>query len=151
MAFVDDISKQLMEAMKARDEAKVSTLRMIKAALGAQAIQKGKDKLDDAESIDVLGKLLKQREESIEAFTKGNRPELAEKERKEAEILKGYLPAQMSEAELKSIVEAAVKELGVSGPQALGAVMKAVMPKVAGRADGKTLNQLVRQTLGGSS
>ena len=149
MAFVDDISKQLMEAMKARDEAKVSTLRMIKAALGAQAIQKGKDKLDDAESIDVLGKMLKQREESVAAFEKGNRPDLADKERKEAEILKTYLPAQMSEAELKAIVEATVKELGLSGPQALGAVMKVVMPKVAGRADGKMLNQLVRQTLGG--
>lgn len=149
MAFVDQISKQLMEAMKARDELKVSTLRMIKSALGAQAIQKGKDVLDDAESIEVLGKMLKQREESIEAFTKGNRPELADKERKEAQILKTYLPTPLSEAELKTIVESAVKELGLSGPQALGAVMKVVMPKVAGRADGKLLNQLVRQALGG--
>ena len=148
MAFVDQISKQLIEAMKARDELRVSTLRMIKAALGAQAIQKGKDSLDDAESIDVLGKMLKQREESIVAFEKGNRPDLADKERKEAEILKTYLPEQLSEAELKAIVESVVKELGVSGPQALGAVMKAVMPKVAGRADGKMLNQLVRQALG---
>ena len=149
MAFVDQISEQLITAMKARDEAKVSALRMIKSALGAQAIQKGKDKLDDAESIEVLGKLLKQREESIEAFTKGNRPDLAEKEKKEAQLLKAYLPTPLTEAELKTIVESAVKELGVSGPQSLGAVMKVVVPKTAGRADGKLLSQLVRQALGG--
>ena len=148
MPLLAKIDEDLKGAMKGRDELKVSALRMLKAAASNAAIQKGKAVLEDAEVIDVIGKLLKQREESVAAYTKGNRPELAEKEQKEAAILKTYLPAAMPDEELKNIIQAAVKETGASGPQGMGAVMKAVLPKVAGRADGGKVSQFVREALG---
>jgi len=148
MSLLQRVDEDLKTAMKARDELKVSALRMLKAAASNAAIQKGKADLEDAEVLDVIAKLIKQRQESIEAFTKGNRPELAEKEKKEAAILKAYLPAQMPDEELKGIIQAAVKETGASGPQGMGVVMKAVLPKVAGRADGGKVSQFVREALG---
>lgn len=148
MPLLKQIDEDLKTAMKARDELKVSCLRMLKAAAGNAAIQKGKAELEDAEVIDVIAKTIKQRDESIEAYTKGNRPELADKECKEAEILKAYLPAQLPEAEIKAIIAAAVKESGASGPQGMGAVMKLVLPKVAGKADGSKVSQFVREALG---
>lgn len=147
MPLLAKVDEDLKTAMKGREELKVSCLRLLKAAASNAAIAKGKINLEDAEVMEVIAKLIKQREESAEAYTKGNRPELAEKERKEAEILKAYLPAQMPEEELKAIIQAAVKETGASGPQGMGAVMKAVLPKVAGRADGKVVNELVKQSL----
>ena len=148
MSLLAKIDEDLKTAMKAREELKVSALRMLKAASSNAAIQKGKADLEDAEVIDVIGKLIKQRDESVEAYTKGNRPELAEKEKKEAAILKAYLPAQLPDEELKAIIQAAVKETGASGPQGMGVVMKAVLPKVAGRADGGKVSQFVREALG---
>ncbi len=149
MTLIERIDEDLKVAMKGRDELKVSALRMLKAAASNTAIQKGKQVLEDGEIQEVIGKLIKQRQESVEAFTKGGRPELAEKEAKEAAILKAYLPPAMSEAELKTLIQTAIQETGASGPQAMGAVMKAVMSKVSGRADGKIINQLVREALGG--
>ena len=148
MPLLAKVEEDLKGAMKGRDELKVSCLRLLKAAASNAAIQKGKANLEEAEVIDVIVKLIKQRDESVEAYTKGNRPELAEKERKEAAILKAYLPAAMPDQELKSIILAAVKETGASGPQGMGAVMKAVLPKVAGRADGGKVSQFVREALG---
>ena len=147
MALLQRVDEELKSAMKARDQLKVDALRMLKAAAGNAAIAKGKESLEDPELLEIVAKLIKQRDESVEAYTKGNRPELADKERKEAEILKAYLPAQLSDAELKGIVEAAVKEAGAGGPQAMGAVMKVVLPKVAGRAAGGKVSQLVREAL----
>ncbi len=148
MSLLEKIDEELKGAMKARQELKVSCLRMLKAAAANTAIQKGKPGLEDAEMLEVIAKLIKQREESVEAYTKGNRPELAEKERREAALLKGYLPAQLPDAELKAIIQATVQETGAGGPQGMGAVMKAVMPKVAGRADGAKVSQLVKEALG---
>ena len=142
------IDDDIKSAMKAKEALKLSALRMLKAAASNAAIAKGKSNLEDAEVMEVIGKLIKQRGESVEAYTKGNRPELAEKERKEAEILKAYLPAQIPDEELKAIIQAAVKETGASGPQGMGAVMKAVLPKVAGRADGGKVSRFVREALG---
>ena len=142
------VDEDLKIAMKGREELKVSALRMLKAAASNSAIQKGKDSLEDAEVLEVIAKLIKQREESIEAYTKGNRPELAEKERKEAALLKAYLPAAMPDEELKALIQAAIRETQASGPQGMGAVMKAVLPKVAGRADGGKVSQFVREALG---
>ena len=148
MTLTQRVDEDLKLAMKAREELKVSCLRMLKAAAGNLAIQKGKQALEDGELLEVTAKLIKQREESVEAFTKGGRAELAEKEAKEAQILKAYLPPALSEAELKSLIQAAIKEVSASGPQAMGAVMKAVMPKIAGRADGSQVSQWVREALG---
>jgi len=99
--------------------------------------------------VEVIAKQVKQHEESIAAFRKGNRADLAEKEEKEARILKVYLPPAMSEEELKALVQSTLQELKVSGPQAVGQVMKAVMAKVKGRADGKKVNEWVRKGLEG--
>ena len=149
MPLLSKIDEDLKTAMKAREELKVSALRMLKAASSNAAIAKGKPDLEDAELMEVIAKLIKQREESVEAYTKGNRPELAEKEKKEAAILKAYLPAAMPDEELKTIIQAAIQETGASGPQGMGAVMKAVLPKVAGRADGKKVSGLAAELLKG--
>ena len=147
MNLTQKIDEDLKAAMKAREELKLSTLRLLKAAISNVAIQKGKPALEDAEVLEAIVKLLKQREESVAAFTKGGRPEMAEKEQKEAGILKAYLPPGLSDEELKGIIQAAIRETQAAGPQALGAVMKAVMPKVAGRADGSKISQFVKEAL----
>jgi hypothetical protein len=149
MPLLAKVDEDLKAAMKGREELKVSCLRLLKAAAANAAIAKAKSTLEDAEAMEVIAKLIKQREESVEAYTKGNRPELAEKERKEAAILKAYLPAAMPDEELKGIIQAAIKEAGASGPQGMGAVMKAVLPKVASRADGKKVSGLVAELLKG--
>lgn len=147
MTLSEKIAQDLTTAMKARDEARVSTLRMLKSAVHAAGIQKGKSSLEDGEVLEVIQRMLKQYQESVEAYTKGNRLDLAEKEKKEIEILRAYLPPAISEEELKSIIRATLQELKVSGASAVGQVMKAVIPKVKGRADGKLINQLVTQML----
>ena len=149
MTLSERIDDELKTAMKARDQAKVSTLRMLKSSAANAALQKGKNSLEDAEVIEVIQKTIKQHQESVEAFTKGGRADLAEKEKHEAEILKAYCPPAMEEAELTAIIQAAILELGVSGPAALGQVMKAVLPKVKGRADGKQVNRLAAKLLQG--
>ncbi len=147
MMLCDQVDQELRSALKARETLKVSTLRMLKAAASNAAIQKGKDRLEDPELLEVVVKLIKQREESVEAFRKGGRTDLADKESQEAEILRSYLPPALGAEELKAIVQAAVQEAGAQGPQAMGVVMKIVMPKVAGRADGKTVSQAVKEAL----
>ena len=149
MNLSEKINEDLKTAMKAGDTMKVSTLRMLKAAISNAAIQKGKAVLEDGEILEVIQKSLKQHQESVDAFTKGDRPEMAEKEAHEARILKEYLPSQLSEEELKALIQAAIQELGVSGPSGMGPVMKAVNPKVRGRADGRTMSRLVAQLLQG--
>ena len=147
MTLTEKIEGDIKTAMKAREELTVSALRMLKAACAESSLQKGKSSLEDGEVLEVIQKLLKQRNESVEAFTKGGRMDLAQKEAKEAQILKAYLPPAMDEKELRSLIEAAIRELGASGPSAMGQVMKAVSPKVKGRADGKQVSTLVAQIL----
>lgn len=147
MTLTQKIDDDLKTAMKAREALKLSALRMLKAGVSNAAIQKGKEILEDGEVMEIISKLLKQRDESIAAFTKGGRPELAEKEQQEAAILKAYLPPGLSDEELKAIVQAAVQETGASGPQSMGVVMKAVIRKVAGRADGGKISQQVKEAL----
>lgn len=148
MGLSEQFDSDLKTALKAKDERKVSTLRMLKAALGNHAIQKGKPTLDEAEIIDVVRKEIKQHEESIAAFAKGGRNELVAKETKEAEILKSYLPPEMGEAQLRALIQETIRELGVTGPTAMGSVMKALIRKVGAQADGKKINQLVKELLG---
>lgn len=147
MTLSERIDADLKAALKSGDQVKLSTLRLLKAAIGNAAIQKQKSTLEEGEILGLIQRTLKQHEESIAAFSKGGRQELAEKEKKEAEILKGYLPPAMEEGELKGLVQETIREVGAGGPSALGAVMKALMPKVKGRADGKLVNQLVTQML----
>jgi uncharacterized protein len=149
MALIDDISTAIATAMKAHDPAKLSVLRMLKAALMNRRVERGRD-LDDAESRQVVSTLVKQCRESIEQFLKGNRKDLADKEMAEIAVLEVYLPQAAGEAEIDEAIETAVTETGASSARDLGRVMKAVMAKLAGRGvDGKAVNERVRLRLGG--
>lgn len=149
MTLNEKVNEDLKTALKAGEALKVSTLRMLKAAVSNAAIQKKKEALEDGELLEVIQKVLKQHQESVEAFTKGNRPELAQKEAQEAKVLQAYLPPAMDEGELTALIRETIRGLKVSGPSGLGQVMKAVLPKIKGRADGKTINRIVSQLLQG--
>src|SRR6267143_2255327 len=143
------IDEDLIAAMRARDSARLGVLRTLKAALKTASIEKvgAEGELEDSEAIAVVRKQVKQRQDSIESFEKGGRSELAEKERAEIEVLDGYLPQAMSTEELKRIVAETIGETGATSRAQMGAVMKALQPKVAGRADGKTLSVEVQRQL----
>lgn len=149
MSISEQVEKDLVTAMKAREELRLSVLRMAKTALKHKQVELGKA-LSDDEAIAVLRTLVKQRRDSVEQFRKGGREDLAAKEEAETEILQTYLPAAASDEEIVAAVAAAIAETGASGPQDLGKVMKVAMQKLAGKnADGKRVNQTVRAKLGG--
>ena len=150
MNLAERIDVDLKEAMRAKDATRVSVLRMAKAALKNAAIEKsGADaQLTDAEGAQVIRKQVKQRQDSIESFEKGGRAELAAKEKEELSILQSYLPQQMSADELTKVVRQTIAEVGATSRAQMGAVMKALQAKVAGRADGKTLSAEVQKQLG---
>ena len=151
MTLVERITQDLTSAMKAQDAARTSTLRLAKAALKNREIEK-RAPLEDGESLKVLQGLVKQREDSVEQYTKGNRPELAEKERAEIAVLRAYLPAEVSEAEIASVVSRAVAETGASSPKDVGKVMKSALATLAAggkTVDGRRVNEAVRKALGG--
>ena len=149
MTLSERIDSDLKDAMRARDAEKLGVLRMLKSAIKNAAIEKGgaSAELDDSEATQVIRKQVKQRQDSIESFEKGGRTELAEKEKSELAILNTYLPAAMDGEELSRMVREAIAEVGATSRAQMGAVMKALGPKVAGRADGKTLSQEVQQQL----
>jgi uncharacterized protein YqeY len=147
MAMIERIQKDLTEAMKAKDELRLSVLRMVKTALKNKEIEKIRP-LEDAESLQVLQTLVKQRRESVEQFSKGGRQDLADKETKEIAILEGYLPAGASDAEMSAAIEAAIAETGANSPKAMGAVIKAAKSRLEGKTvDGKVLADRVRERL----
>jgi hypothetical protein len=149
MAIVEQVEKDLVAAMKAHEGLKLSVLRMMKAALVNKKIELGKA-LEDAEAMAVLRTLVKQRRESVEAYRKGGRNDLADKEEAEIKIVEAYLPAAASEAEMDDAVAAAIAETGATGVKDLGKVMKAAMAILAGKnVDGRRVNEKVRSKLGG--
>jgi uncharacterized protein YqeY len=151
MTLVERITQDLTAAMKARDAARTSTLRLAKAALKNREIEK-RGVLDDPEAVKVLQGLVKQREDSAEQYVKGNRPELAAKELAEITVLAAYLPAEVSEDEIAAAVQKAIAETGASSPKDVGRVMKPALAALAagGKAvDGKRVNEAVRKALGG--
>ncbi len=149
MTFQERIDSDLKEAMKAREATRLGVLRMLKSALKNTAIEKYgvTGQLDDAEAAAVLRKQAKQRQDSIEGFVKGNRSDLADKEKEELAILSEYLPKQLSGEEIAKLVAEAIAEAGATSKAQMGAVMKLVQAKAAGRADGKTLSQEVQRQL----
>jgi uncharacterized protein YqeY len=151
MTIPEQIDHDIKEAMKARQADKLSVLRLLKAAVKNAAIEKGGQGgvLDDTEATAVIRKQVKQRQDSVESFEKGGRPELAAKERAEIETLQTYLPQALSAAELTRLVDEAIAETGATGKAQMGLVMKALGPKVDGRADGRTLSQEVQKRLEG--
>lgn len=146
MKLTERIRTELTAAMKARDAARLSTLRMLQSAIKYEQIEKGHE-LSDEEVQAVIQRGVKQRLDSIDQYTKGNRPELAEKERSELEMLKGYLPAQMSEEEIEGAVREVISELGVSSKKDAGRVMKEIMARYRGKVDGKKVQEVVGRSL----
>jgi len=149
MTIVERVDSDLKEAMRTKDATKLGVLRMLKSALKYAAIAKSgaEAELNDAEVVQVIRKQTKQRQDSIESFEKGGRAELAEKERQELSILNAYLPQAMSAEEVSRIVRETIEEVGATSKAQMGAVMKALQSKVAGRVDGKTLSAEVQKQL----
>jgi uncharacterized protein len=147
MTLAEKIQSDIVVAMKAKNDFRLSVLRMVKAAIQLKEVEKIR-KLDDAESIQLLQTILKQRKESIDQFTKGNRPELAEKEKKEALIIEEYLPAGASAEEMNAAIDKGIAETGANSIKQMGAVVKAAKTTLEGKTvDGKALSDLVRDRL----
>jgi uncharacterized protein YqeY len=151
MSLSEQIQKDITDAMKARDEHRLSTLRMVKSALQNRQIEKMAP-LDDNESQQVLSTLIKQRKDSVEQFTKGGRQEMADKEAAEIKMIEGYLPKAAGEDQIVAGVKAVIAEMGPPTMKDMGTVMKNVMARFAGagiRVDGKTVSDAVKQELAG--
>ena len=151
MSISEKVQKDMTDAMRARDERRLSALRMVKAALKNREIEK-RGKLEDGEEMQVLNSLIKQRKDSVEQFTKGGRQELADKEAAEIKLIESYLPQAVGEADIEAVVRAKIGEMGAPTLKDMGAVMKAVMAhfQTAGaRVDGKLVSETVKRQLGG--
>jgi uncharacterized protein len=147
--LAEQIQSDLKDAMKARDAVRTATLRLVLAGIKNVRAQPGHGPdVADAEVLDVIGKEAKSRRESIATYRDAGREDLATAEEAELQVLAGYLPEQLDETAIRAAVDEAVAEVGASSPGDLGRVMSALMPKVRGRADGKLVNQLVRERLG---
>jgi uncharacterized protein len=147
MSLTERVQKDMTEAMRHKEELRLSTLRMMKAALQMKRIDKRAD-LDEKEELQVFTTMIKQRKDSIEQFTKGNRPELAQKEAEEIVIIEGYMPKAIGEEEIAATVRAVIAEMGTPTMKDMGAVMKNVMAKFGGaRVDGKVVSEAVKKEL----
>jgi uncharacterized protein YqeY len=147
MSLLDQVQKDMSAAMKAREEARLGTLRMMKSALQKHQVDTMKP-LDEAAEMQILKSLVKQRTDAAEMFRKGNRPELAEKEEAERTLIESYLPAAASEQEIEAAIHDALTETGVSSLKQMGVVMKAVQSRLKGKTvDGKALSEKVRSRL----
>jgi uncharacterized protein YqeY len=145
------LRSDLTTAMKARDQVRVATIRMALSAINTEEVAGDAHReLTDDEVVTVLGREQKKRRESAEAFDGAGRTELAERERAEQAVLADYLPTQISDEDLATIVSAVISETGAAGPKQMGVVMKAVQPQVAGRADGRRVSAEVKRQLSGS-
>ena len=148
MTLNEKVSSDITAAMKAKDAPRLSALRMLKAAIMNKGVEKGRD-LDDGEVLQVVSSLVKQRRDSIDQFQKAGRTDLVDKETAEVGVLEQYLPPAAGAEEIDAAVAAAIAETGASTPKDMGKVMKAVMPKLAGKnADGRAVNEAVRRKLG---
>ena len=147
MSLQQRIAEELKQAMLAKDAEKLSTLRLLKSALGYAQIEKKTDELSDADIVAVIQKEAKKRRDSIEQYRSGGRNDLADKEARELQVLETFLPQPLSAEELEQLIRATIQELGATSKKEMGPVMKAVQAKVAGRADGKTISGIVGRLL----
>ena len=147
MALKETLSNDMKDAMRQRDTLKRDTIRLLLSAIGYEEKAKRTDSLPDDAVLQVLSKQAQQRRDSIEAYQKGDRPDLVAKEEAELVIVTQYLPQPLTAEEIEEIVQAAISEVSPAGPQDMGKVMGKVMPQVRGRADGKQVSALVNQTL----
>jgi len=149
LSLEEVIFNNMKKALKRNEKLKLSTLRLIRAAIKNAEISK-KDKLTEDEVIGIVANNLKKLEESLDIFTKGQRPELADKAKKEIEIVKKYLPEQLSEEEVEKIVKETIIKFGFKGLQDIGPAMREIIPQLKGKADGKIVNKMVRDLLDNS-
>jgi uncharacterized protein len=147
MTLQERLGQEIKNAMLAKDAERLGALRMLKSTIGYILIEKKTENLSDADFVSVVQKEVKKRRDSIEQFEKGGRPELATKEKQEIAVLENFLPQQLSADELEKIVRDAIAETGATSKKEMGPVIKAVQAKAAGRADGKTISQLVGKLL----
>ena len=145
--LLQKIDEDFKTALKSKDLIKVETLRMLKAALGNYLIDKRKETADDSELIVLIQKQVKMRQEAIESYKKGNRQDLVAKETQEKGVLEAYLPTGLTDEELTTLVKFVIAQLGAKSPADTGRVMKELMPKVQGRADGKRVSEIVSASL----
>ena len=146
MSLYDDIILDLKNSIKVQDKTKLLVLRGLKTAIKNKQIELRQDLTDD-QILGIISSEVKKCKEAIEQFIQGSRQDLVEKEETEVEILSSYLPPQLSEEEIKEIITQAIEEISASSPKDLGKVMKSVMPKMAGRADGREVNRIARELL----
>jgi len=147
MSLSDRLSQEIKSAMLARDADRLTPLRLLKSAMGYAQIERKTENLSDADVIAIIQKEIKKRRDSIDQFEKGGRPELAAKEKAEVAVLETFLPQPFSNEELEQLVRATIPEIGATTKKEMGAVIKAVQAKAAGRADGKTISALVGKLL----
>ncbi len=147
MALEQQIQKDIMEAMKAHDESRLNATRSIKSEILLAKTSGAEHELSDADVLKIIQKLVKQRKESAELYTQGNRPELAEKELAEMKVMETYLPKALSEDEVRNILKGIVTEVGATSPKDMGKVMGAATKKLAGQADGKLISTIVKELL----
>ena len=143
------LNQDLKEALKAKDEVKLRTVRMLLTAIKNFEVEK-MTLATDEDILQIMSKEIKKRQEAIEMYEKGGRQDLAQAERQEIEVIQSYMPKQLSEEEIKEIAEKVISELNLKGPKDVGVAMKAIMPQVKGRADGKLVNKIVSELLSGS-
>ena len=147
MALKEQITKEFNEALRGRDERKLSALRLLRTEIKKREVSGQKKELTDAEVLETISTLVKQRRESIRLFREGHRQDLVEKEEAELQILLAYLPQPFPQAEIEALIDQVIGEYQATGPRDHGKVMKAVMVKVAGRAEGKVVSEIVKQKL----
>lgn len=147
MNLLERLNDDMKQAMRAKEKEKLTVIRMIKASLQNEAIKLGKQDLTEEEELTVLSREVKQRKDSLHEFDKAGRPDLVDKVRNELTYVEVYLPQQLTEDELRNLIQDAIQEVGASSKADMGKVMGAVIPKVKGRADGSLVNKLVQQLL----
>ena len=147
MTLQERLASELKSAMLAKDADRLSTLRLLKSAIGYFQIEQKIETLPDSQFVALVQKEVKKRRDSIEQYEKGGRPELAEKEKKEITVLESFLPQPLSGSELESLARVAIQELGATSKKEMGPVIKAIQARAAGRADGKTISALVGKLL----
>ena len=146
MSLLTTLNEDMKQAMRAKDKESLQVIRMLKASIQNEQIKKGQE-LDDEEELTVLSREMKQRRDSLTEFEKADRTDLADKVKKEIVIVEKYLPAQLSEAGIRAIVQEAITKTGATSSKEFGKVMGAVMPKVKGKADGNQVNAIVKELL----
>jgi len=147
MSSQERLAQEIKAAMLAKDAARLSTLRLLKSAVGYAQLERKTETLSEADFVAVVQKEVKKRRDSIEQFEKGGRQELAENEKKEIPVLESFLPKALSAEELEQLVKATIQELGATSKKEMGPVIKAVQAKAAGRADGKSISGMVGKML----